>query len=64
MKPQSVLDAVDRCSAVHEYDGDPEQEYLADGVVEEILSALSRVRASFVGSQRSRTKVKPVIHGK
>jgi DNA-binding winged helix-turn-helix (wHTH) protein len=33
--------------------GDPEQEYLADGVVEEIISALSRVRAFFVISRNS-----------
>jgi adenylate cyclase len=33
--------------------GDPEQEYFADGVVEEIISALSRVRAFFVISRNS-----------
>lgn len=32
---------------------DPEQEYLADGIVEEIISALSRVKAFFVISRNS-----------
>jgi TolB-like protein len=33
--------------------GDPEQEYFADGVVEEILSALSRIRWLFVIARQS-----------
>ena len=33
--------------------GDPEQEFLADGMVEEIVSALSRVRSFFVISRNS-----------
>src|SRR4051812_38233414 len=33
--------------------GDPEQEYFADGVVEEITSALSRVRSFFVVARNS-----------
>jgi adenylate cyclase len=33
--------------------GDPEQDYFADGVVEEIISALSRVRSFFVVARNS-----------
>ena len=33
--------------------GDPEQEYFADGVVEEIITALSRVRWFFVIARNS-----------
>jgi adenylate cyclase len=33
--------------------GDPDQDYLADGIVEEVLAALSRVRAFFVISRSS-----------
>jgi adenylate cyclase len=33
--------------------GDPEQEYLADGIVEEIISALSRIRSLFVVARNS-----------
>ena len=33
--------------------GDPEQEYFADGIVEEIIAALSRVRSFFVISRNS-----------
>ncbi|WP_262269990.1 adenylate/guanylate cyclase domain-containing protein [Microvirga yunnanensis] len=33
--------------------GDPDQDYLADGIVEEILAALSRVRSFFVISRSS-----------
>jgi adenylate cyclase len=33
--------------------GDPEQQFLADGMVEEIISALSRVRSFFVISRNS-----------
>jgi|SRR4051812_20273130 adenylate cyclase len=33
--------------------GDPEQDYVADGVVEEIIAALSRVRSFFVVSRNS-----------
>src|SRR4051812_40259078 len=33
--------------------GDPEQDYVADGVVEEIIAALSRVRSFFVISRNS-----------
>ena len=33
--------------------GDPEQEYFADGVVEDILTALSRVRWLFVIARQS-----------
>ena len=42
--------------------GDPEQEYFADGMVEEITTALSRIRWLFViarNSQRLPTKAKP-----
>ena len=33
--------------------GDPEQEYFADGVVEDIITALSRVRSFFVIARSS-----------
>jgi TolB-like protein len=33
--------------------GDPEQEYFADGIVDDILSALSRVRWLFVIARQS-----------
>src|SRR5262249_12440260 len=33
--------------------GDPEQEYFADGIVEEIISALSRIRSLFVIARNS-----------
>jgi adenylate cyclase len=41
--------------------GDPEQEYFADGMVEEIITALSRIRLLFVIARNSslRTKGKP-----
>jgi TolB-like protein len=34
--------------------GDPEQEYFADGMVEEIIIALSRIRWLFVAARNSR----------
>ncbi len=33
--------------------GDPEQEYFVDGMVEEIITALSRIRWSFVIARNS-----------
>jgi TolB-like protein len=33
--------------------GDPEQEYFADGVVDDIISALSRIRWLFVSARNS-----------
>jgi adenylate cyclase len=33
--------------------GDPEQEYFADGMVEEIITALSRIRSLFVIARNS-----------
>jgi adenylate cyclase len=36
--------------------GDPEQEYFADGMVEEIITALSRIRWLFVIARRTRSK--------
>jgi adenylate cyclase len=33
--------------------GDPEQEYFADGMVEEIITALSRIRWLFVIARKS-----------
>jgi TolB-like protein len=33
--------------------GDPEQEYFADGMVEEIITALSRIRWLFVIARNS-----------
>ena len=45
--------ALDRGSAVSEYGGDPEQEYFADGMVEEIITALSRIPWLFVIARNS-----------
>ena len=41
--------------------GDPEQEYFADGIIEEIITALSRIRWLFVIARNSSlpTRVKP-----
>ena len=36
--------------------GDPEQEYFADGMVEEIITALSRIRWLFVIARNSNTE--------
>ena len=40
--------------------GDPEQEYFADGIVEEIITALSRIQLAF----RHRSKFKLYVQGK
>ena len=40
--------AFDRGAAVHNMSGDPEQEYFADGMVEDIITALSRFKSLFV----------------
>jgi adenylate cyclase len=37
----------------HNLSGDPEQDYFADGIVEEIIAALSRVRSFFVIARNS-----------
>jgi len=37
----------------HNLSGDPEQEYFADGMVEEIITALARIRWLFVGARNS-----------
>ncbi len=42
----SSSQAVDRGAAVFNMSGDPEQEYFADGMVEEIITALSRFAGS------------------
>ena len=39
--------------------GDPEQEYFADGMVEEIITALSRIRQFFVIARRASTTEAP-----
>ena len=43
------------CAALpcHNLRGDPEQEYFADGVVEDIITALSRIRCLFVIARNS-----------
>jgi adenylate cyclase len=38
--------------------GDPEQEYFADGMVEEIITALSRIRSLFVIARNSTSTYK------
>ena len=45
--------AVDRRTAVHNMSGDPEQDYFADGMVEDIIAALSRLRRLFVIARNS-----------
>ena len=45
--------AVDRRLPFENMSGDPEQEYFADGVVEEIITALSRFRQLFVIARNS-----------
>ena len=45
--------------------GDPEQEYFADGMVEDIITALSRISSLFVIARNSRvspTEARPVEH--
>ena len=39
--------------------GDPEQDYFADGMVEEIITALSRIRWLFVVARRGCRRVRP-----
>ena len=39
--------------AVSEHEGDPEQEYFADGMVEDIITALSRFKSLFVIARNS-----------
>jgi adenylate cyclase len=39
--------------------GDPEQEYFADGMVEDIITALSRFKALFVIARNSRSRMTP-----
>src|SRR5262249_2914316 len=41
--------------------GDPEHEYFADGMVEEIITALSRIRWLFVIARNSSFAYKPMI---
>ena len=45
--------AVDRVLPFENMSGDPEQEYFADGMVEEIITALSRMRWLFVIARNS-----------
>jgi adenylate cyclase len=42
-----------RCCRSPTWSGDPEQEYFADGMVEEIITALSRIRWLFVIARNS-----------
>jgi TolB-like protein len=55
--PAPALTLPDRPSiaalAFHNLSGDPEQEYFADGVVEDIITALSRIRWLFVIARNS-----------
>ena len=45
--------ALYRRAAVQNMTGDPEQEYFADGMVEEIMTALSRFKSFFVIARNS-----------
>jgi adenylate cyclase len=55
--PQPVLplprQAIDRGAALRQYGRDPEQEYFADGMVEEIITALSKIRWLLVIARNS-----------
>ena len=51
--PDAARQAVDRRAAVQNLSGDPEQDYFADGMVEEIITALSRMRWLFVIARNS-----------
>jgi TolB-like protein len=55
--PSSILVLPDKPSITvlpfHNLSGDPEQEYFADGVVEDIIAALSRIRWLFVIARNS-----------
>ena len=57
MEPLSTLVLPDKPSIAvlpfHNLSGDPEQEYFADGVVEDIIAALSRMRWLFVIARNS-----------
>jgi len=57
LPPSGVLSLPDKPSlavmAFQNMSGDPEQEYFADGVVEEIITALSRIRWLFVIARNS-----------
>ena len=44
--------------------GDPEQEYFADGMVEEIITALSRIRWLFVIARNSSFTYKGQVRAK
>jgi adenylate cyclase len=46
--------AVERRAALPELSGDPEQDYFADGMVEDIITALSRIPSLFVIARSSR----------
>ena len=51
--PAAPRQAVDRGTALRQYERRPEQEYFADGMVEEIITALSRIRWLFVIARNS-----------
>src|SRR5437879_613815 len=57
IRPQQTSRAPDKPSIAvlpfQNMSGDPEQEYFADGMVEEITAALSRVRSLFVIARNS-----------
>ena len=50
---RAARQALHRRSAVPEHVGDPEQEYFADGIVEDIITALSRFKSLFVIARNS-----------
>jgi adenylate cyclase len=45
--------AIDRGAAVPNMSGDPEQDYFCDGMVEDIITGLSRIRWLFVIARNS-----------
>jgi Predicted integral membrane protein len=50
---RAARQAFHRRAAVPEHVGDPEQEYFADGIVEDIITALSRFKSLFVIARNS-----------
>jgi adenylate cyclase len=52
-RPSTARQAFCCCAAFRQYERDPEQEYFADGMVEEIITTLSRIRWLFVIARNS-----------
>ena len=52
-KPLCPISPPSRCCRFQNMSGDPEQEYFADGIVEDIITALSRFKSLFVIARNS-----------